>query len=99
MNKKKQDKQTFKPGDKFIRERGKRQLDEYEIAGTDYYIRISLLKKLVPYNPKEQIAKIETYTDDQGETWNVCECGTDVTIIYNYCPECGKKLIWNRDKR
>lgn len=47
----------FKPGDKFILEIGKRQLDEYEIVGTDYYIRTSLLKKLTPYNPEISSSK------------------------------------------
>lgn len=47
---------SFKPGDKFILEIGDRQLDEYEIAGTDYYIKIYLLKKLTQYNSVSQIA-------------------------------------------
>ena len=42
---------SFKSGDKFILEIGDRQLDEYEITGTDYYIKIYLLKKLEQYNP------------------------------------------------
>lgn len=87
----------FKPGDKFILEIGKRQLDEYEIAGTDYYIKTFLLKKLIPYNSKEQVAKVETYTDNQQETWSVCECGTDVYPYYTYCPCCGAKLDWRKE--
>lgn len=43
----------------------------------------------------ERTAKVETYTDDQQETWRVCECGTDVLKIFNYCPECGAKLDWS----
>lgn len=43
----------FKPGDKFILENGKRQQDEFEIAGTDYYIKIYLLKMFTPYNPEQ----------------------------------------------
>lgn len=43
----------------------------------------------------ERTAKVETYTDDQQETWSVCECGTDVWKSYNYCPECGAKLDWS----
>lgn len=42
----------------------------------------------------ERTAKVETYTDEQQETWSVCECGTDVWKSYNYCPECGAKLKW-----
>ena len=47
---------------------------------------------------KERTAKVETYTDDQQETWSVCECGTDVWKSYNYCPECGAKLDWSDDE-
>lgn len=47
---------SFKPGDKFILEIGDRQLDEYEIAGTDYYIKIYLLNKLTQYDSISQIA-------------------------------------------
>ena len=43
---------TFKEGDKFILEIGKRKLDKYEIAGTDYFIKISLFEKLIPYELK-----------------------------------------------
>lgn len=43
----------------------------------------------------ERTAKVETYTDDQQETWSVCECGTDVRKGYNYCPKCGAKLDWS----
>ena len=45
----------------------------------------------------ERTAKVETYTDDQQETWSVCECGTDVWKSYNYCPECGAKLDWSKE--
>jgi hypothetical protein len=48
---------SFKPGDKFIREIGERQLDEFEIAGTDYYIKISLLKMLKRYRDFKQKEK------------------------------------------
>lgn len=43
----------FKPGDKFILEIGEKRefLDEYNIAGTDLYVRASLLKKLPQMNP------------------------------------------------
>lgn len=50
----------FKKGDKFILELGDRKLDEFEIAGTDLYVRISLLKQLTPYEPdseKKEAAK------------------------------------------
>lgn len=44
----------FKKGDKFILELGDRKLDEFEIAGTDLYVRISLLKQLTPYKQDEE---------------------------------------------
>ncbi len=47
---------SYKPGDKFILEIGDRQLDEYKIAGTDYYIKIYLLKKLTQYDSISQVA-------------------------------------------
>ena len=45
---------SFKPGDKFILEIGDRQVNEFEIKGTEYYIRIDLLKMLTPYKPEEE---------------------------------------------
>ncbi len=45
---------AFKKGDKFILEIGDRQLDEFKIAGTDYYIKIYLLKQLTPYKLEEE---------------------------------------------
>lgn len=45
------DRTTFAPGDKFILEIGQRHFDEFKIAGTDYYIKISLLEKLAQYKP------------------------------------------------
>lgn len=46
----------------------------------------------------ERTAKVETYTDDQQETWSVCECGTEVYPYYTYCPCCGAKLDWSDDE-
>ena len=59
---------SFKPGDKFILEIGDRQLDEYEIAGTDYYIKIYLLKKLVQY---DSILQIATFIDKMKTVFNL----------------------------
>lgn len=59
---------SFKPGDKFILEIGDRQLDEYEIAGTDYYIKIYLLKKLTQYDSVSQIA---TFIDKMKTVFNL----------------------------
>lgn len=46
----------FKKGDKFILEFGKerRMFGEFEIAGTDLYVRKDLLEKLTPYTPTAQ---------------------------------------------
>ncbi len=46
-------KETYKYGDKFILEIGERRaiLDEYNIVGTDLYVKESLLQYLTPYNP------------------------------------------------
>ena len=69
-------KTKFKKGDKFILEIGNRQLDEYEIAGTDYYIKISLLEKLTPY---------ESYEPE--EEWISCEddLPKKPSVVYCYC--------------
>lgn len=96
---------TFKEGDKFILEIGKRKLDKYEIAGTDYFIKISLLEKLIPYKPKEKTKKWEyierkesKYDIDGKKTWAAVykcpNCGFLHTVIenfglYRYCPDCG----------
>lgn len=58
---------NFKKGDKFIIELGDRQLDEFEIAGTEYYIKIYLLKQLTPYKP-EKITKHKTDFSDLNDT-------------------------------
>ena len=55
----------FKPGDKFILELGaeRRMLDEFEIAGTDLYIKTSLLEKLTRYEP-ETVTNCHDLTGD-----------------------------------
>ena len=47
-------KTDFKPGDKFILELGKerRMFGEFEIAGTDLYVKTDLLEKLTRYEPE-----------------------------------------------
>ena len=46
-------KTDFQPGDKFILELGqeRRMFGEFEIAGTDLYVKTSLLEKLTRYEP------------------------------------------------
>lgn len=55
-------KKAFKPGDKFILELGeeRKMFDEFEIAGTDLYVKTDLLEKLTPYRPEED----DRYVDD-----------------------------------
>lgn len=86
----------FKKGDKFIIELGDRQLDEFEIAGTEYYIKIYLLKQLTPYKP-ENIPSVQperkmghwkrynTYHGDDTSgfldpDWRCSECGGQANI-------------------
>ena len=48
---------AFKKGDKFILELGeeRRMFGEFEIAGTDLYVKKDLLEKLTPYKEPEII--------------------------------------------
>lgn len=50
----------FKPGDKFILELGqeRRMFGEFEIAGTDLYVKTDLLEKLTRYEPEMKSEKI-----------------------------------------
>ena len=47
-------KTEFKPGDKFILELGeeRKMFGEFEIAGTDLYVKVDLLEKLTRYEPE-----------------------------------------------
>lgn len=47
-------KTNFKPGDKFILELGqeRRMFGEFEIVGTDLYVKTDLLEKLTRYEPE-----------------------------------------------
>ena len=66
-------KKTFKPGDKFILELGeeRKMFDEYEIAGTDLYVKKDLLEKLTPYKTNEQleIIRCRDCICGHGEVW------------------------------
>lgn len=50
-------KTTFKKGDKFILELGeeRKMFDEFQIAGTDLYVKKNLLEKLTPYESEIQL--------------------------------------------
>ena len=108
------DKINFKPGDKFILELGERRLDEYEIAGTDLYVKIYLLKKLTPYNPEissfiktDLVTKVmehdTTITTEDGYKYHRSEylcgvCKKKVLGDDDYCSHCGVKLDWSDDE-
>ena len=52
-----ENKMTFKKGDKFILELGEERkiFDEFQIAGTDLYVKKYLLEKLTPYESETQL--------------------------------------------
>lgn len=64
-NQTKENKMTFKKGDKFILELGeeRKMFNEFQIAGTDLYVKKDLLEKLTPYKP-ENLLNIEHKSDD-----------------------------------
>lgn len=64
---------AFKKGDKFILELGeeRKMFDEFEIAGTDLYVKKDLLEKLTPYKEPD-------VADGQ---WKACpNCGTTADV-------------------
>lgn len=83
---------NFKKGDKFIIELGDRQLDEFEIAGTEYYIKIYF----TPYKPENMPSaqserkmghweRDNTYHGDDTSgflepNWRCSECGGQANI-------------------
>ena len=101
-------KTNFKSGDKFILELGERRLDEYEIAGTDLYVKIYLLKKLTPYNPEvvSLTAEVgrkkgEWIYDGKRGRFPACKCSicghyenADWAMLQgvNFCPNCGAEM-------
>lgn len=56
---------SFKKGDKFILELGeeRKMFNEFQIAGTDLYVKKYLLEKLTPYKPGN--LNIEHKSDDE----------------------------------
>ena len=84
---------NFKKGDKFIIELGDRQLDEFEIAGTEYYIKIYLLEQLAQYKPlsaqsERKMGHWERHNTHHGDDtsgflepdWRCSECGGQAII-------------------
>lgn len=93
---------TFKPGDKFLLELGaeRKMFGEFEIAGTDLYVKADLLEKLTRYESEEQPERNTgtwMYTYERGlGTWECSECGYRENIvdggIYKFCSACGVKM-------
>lgn len=78
-------KTDFKPGDKFILELGKerRMFGEFEIAGTDLYVKTDLLEKLTRYGPEEKPeVKSEIVCNSDCEGFICHKNG-----IYGWCPK------------
>lgn len=94
-------KTEFKPGDKFILELGqeRRMFGEFEIAGTDLYVKIDLLEKLTRFEPEKfEIHNDHTdciwyhYLDDDDDVPNNCPStcsqyrdGWNDAMKYIYC--------------
>ena len=92
---------TFEPGDKFILELGaeRRMFGDFEIKGTDLYVKISLLEKLTRYeSEKFEIHNDHTdciwyhYLDDDDDVPNACPStcsqyrdGWNDAMKYIYC--------------
>lgn len=87
-------KKTFKPGDKFILELGeeRKMFDEYEIAGTDLYVKKDLLEKLTPYELNEQpeIICCRDCICGHGEVWLSANGNAD---FYGYCGKSGMRVL------
>ncbi len=87
-------KKTFKPGDKFILELGeeRKMFDEFQIAGTDLYVKKNLLEKLTPYELNEHPENI--YCRDcicgHGEVWLFANGNAD---FYGYCGKSGLRVL------
>lgn len=78
-------KTDFKPGDKFVLELGeeRRMFDEFEIAGTDLYVKTDLLEKLTRYEPEEKLeVKSEIICDPDCDGFVCSQNG-----IYGWCPK------------
>jgi len=76
---------NFKPGDKFILELGqeRKMFDEFEIKGTDLYVRTDLLDKLTRYEPEEKTeVKSEIICNTNCEGFICHKNG-----IYGWCPK------------
>ena len=92
-------KTDFKPGDKFVLELGqeRRMFGEFEIKGTDLYVRTDLLEKLTRYEPEEKLeVKSEIICDPNCEGFICHKNG-----IYGWCAKAerwGCEYFYERQK-
>lgn len=102
-------KTDFQPGDKFILELGaeRRMFGEFEIKGTDLYVKTDLLEKLTRYEPEEKLDSAQPeppraywirgkYSWDDyhynDTSYKCSRCGKVDANIPRYCPGCGAKM-------
>jgi len=93
---------AFKKGDKFILELGaeRKMFREFEIAGTDLYVKTDLLEKLTRLEPSaEPEQKIGHWIIRRwGDDARCSVCGRTFKDVYdmdnsdNYCRHCGTKM-------
>lgn len=80
-----ENKMTFKKGDKFILELGeeRKMFKEFQIAGTDLYVKKDLLEKLTPYKPGN--LNIEHKSDDEQDLISrQCAIDTAKRVLGDY---------------
>ena len=44
------------------------------------------------------VAPRKAYIGAWGDKGGLCKCGKHITDVYNYCPWCGKRLLWEKVK-
>jgi len=86
-------KTDFKPGDKFILELGqeRRMFGEFEIKGTDLYVKTDLLEKLRRFDLDYTGEWIfhQDWKDDEESPYECNWCGRTFDYDMNYCGYCG----------
>ena len=98
---------AFKKGNKFILELGeeRKMFHEFEIAGTDLYVKTDLLEKLTQYAPPEKAKWIKAGTRNflgiiNDRVYKCSNCGNLLDFEgvncgrgdANYCPNCGAEM-------
>lgn len=84
---------NYKPGDKFILELGqeRKMFGEFEIAGTDLYVKTDLLEKLRRFDLDYTGEWIfhQDWKDDEESPYECNWCGRTFDYDMNYCGYCG----------